>query len=200
MGQVGSSGPWSSSRHCHRGKGVSSPYGLCERISILSPLERTVGRIERACPPRIIYSASRRSVSLSLSLHLPNTHPRKHEDAFASLSNPLPKPTRRCLVSSKVKWEAGETQADIFFSREVSRIFTSHRVVRRGDCSRHPPHRCIQARIQYSNIARFCESCFLVVVATSVSTTNSDRSPSFPFHLLVSRKTSLVVLAPYLFR
>lgn len=121
MGQVGSSGPWSSSRHCHREKGVSSPYGLCERISILSPLERTVGRIERACPPRIIYSASRRSVSL----HLPNTHPRKHEDAFASLSNSLPKPTRRCLVSSKVKWEAGETQADIFFSREVSRIFTS---------------------------------------------------------------------------
>jgi len=174
---------------------VSSPYGLCERISILSPLERTVGHIERACPPRIIYSASRRSVSL----HLPNTHPRKHEDAFASLSNPLPKPTRRCLVSSKVKWEAGETQADIFFL-EKFRKSTLPRVVRRGDYSRHPPHRCIQARIQYSNIARFCESCFLVVVATSVSTTNSDRSPSSPFLLLVSRKTSLVVLAPYLFR
>lgn len=68
-----------------------------------------VGRIERACPPRIIYSASQRSrLSIFLTRILEDT-----KMLCVSEQSPLPKPTRRCLVSSKVKWEAGETQADL---------------------------------------------------------------------------------------
>lgn len=102
---------------------MSSPTtcGLCEQISILSPLERTVGRIERVCPPRIIYSARPGDTSLSSFSLI-------REDAFASLSSPLSKSTRRCLVSSKSEMGGSETRAGVLFLKGYLREFFSSEV------------------------------------------------------------------------